>query len=91
MLICLDCKSTNIAEVNQYQTYFREGDYVRLRTIFVHENMNENLPKGFMSFCPELSISATAIGDTELQSITKLGEILEAIYHVKLLGKTIEG
>jgi len=89
MYLCLDCKSNNVVEVDTVQAYFREGEWTRLRTVTVHENLNHGV-KGFMSACPELSMTATAIGDTELESILALGEILRGMLGVELLGKTID-
>jgi hypothetical protein len=90
MLMCQDCKSTNIIEFSTYQVYFREGEWVRLRSVLVHQNMNENQPEGFMAFCPELSKTATANGSSELHAILKLGQILKDMCHIEMIGKKIE-
>jgi hypothetical protein len=90
MLMCLDCKSTNIVEVEILRAYFREGDYLRLRTITIFENKNSDSPKGFISHS-EHSKVITAIGKTPIESINNLAILLKSIMHVELLGKTIEG
>lgn len=90
MLRCVDCGSTNIINEGIVQAYFHEGNMVRLRSIFIHKNENELDPKGYIASCPEFSKTACAIGDTELGAIINLGEILEGMFRVKLLGNYIE-
>ena len=92
MYMCVDCKSHNIVETSTYEAYFREGDYVRLRRIEVFQNINNQpgFPKGYMASCPELSITITSIGETISIAISKLGELLQSVYGVQLLGNKLE-
>lgn len=90
MLMCMDCKSNNIVEVEHWQGYFREGEYIRLRTITILENKNDGDLKGFISYSTEHSIVVNAIGNTKLESITKLAKLLKAVCHVELIDKYLE-
>ena len=89
MYKCADCGSTNIVDCEVYQAYFREGEWIRLRSIMVHENINGE-PRGWIASCPEKSFTATAIGSTELEAIKNLGDILEGMQLGKLLGSQME-
>lgn len=89
MLMCVDCKSTNIIETDDFQAYFQEGEWIRLRTITVYKNQNRSDYENFIAYCKELSLTATATGDTHLQAILNLAKILEGMYGVRLIGKQI--
>jgi len=88
MYQCLDCGSGNIVDVAIYQGYFREGDMCRLRHISVWNNINGE-PKGYLASCKELSLTAVSLGESELNAIANLGEILHKMLGVELLGKRI--
>lgn len=91
MYMCVDCKSHNIIETDDYYCYFREGDYLKLRTVAVYKNMNDKDKKhGWFAMCPEISLTSVVLDETPLSAIIKLGELLNDIYHVQLIGKEID-
>lgn len=85
MLMCNDCKSTNIVEVDRYFCYFREGDWLRQRSILVC-----GIEDSYTALCPELDAKTVGVGTTHLLAIESLGELLKTSCHVKMLGSKIE-
>lgn len=88
MYMCLDCKSHNVIDTSEFLVYFREGDWIRQRTVTVYKNLNLP-PYGFISFCPALSITVTATGDTKLDSILNLAKVLKGIYDIEMVSKNM--
>ena len=87
---CADCGSLDIVEVNLYQGYFREGDWVRRRTIQTWSNINQGTEVWYAS-CPELSLAHVSKAVTELLAIQSLKDMLKTKDgHPELLGNKIE-
>ena len=88
--LCENCHSTNIIETDDYEAYFREGEWIKLRLIHVWSvaNSAENV---FFATCPELHSKAIGRGNTELEAISQLGELIHIESpRVALLGERIE-
>lgn len=88
MYMCLDCKSSNVVETSDYSVYFREDQWVRQRTITVYQNLNHS-PFEYIAFCPELSITAMASGETELNAILNLAKVLKGLHNVEMISKNM--
>ena len=83
--VCLSCGSENISEVEYVQAYFREGDFIRLRTIYLQHIEIANV---YHATCPEIcGMELTGMSPNPLFAIKALGDLLKETYHVELQGK----
>lgn len=92
MLICQDCGSHNIVEVEHWQAYFKEGEWIRLRSITIRydANMYEDV-KGYEAKCLELSNDICGLSQNKILAVQTLGEALHKEFpSITLLGKDLE-
>jgi len=89
MIKCNNCGSLDVVHTEDYQAYFREGDYIRLRMIHVWNNVNDN-ERMFYASCPELSKSTVVEATDRLIAMKSLGESLKRMKNVELLGNKLE-